>query len=183
MLLYQTTFSHPTVFFRTSVLKEKNLSFNKHYTHAEDFELWTRMVDHTKCANLQEILLKYRTHENNISVQYSDIQEQNTVLAIKNYLNKKRVSLTYEDVCLLRKLCYSTFFYDSLTVAKAKVLLEKIYSNPESCERTKSFLAQKWLHLCLNSGLKNRQLFASIMLSNESISFKDKSKLIIKSYI
>jgi len=182
MLLYQTTFSHPTIFFRTSVFKENNISFDKEFTHAEDFELWTRFVNITICANLQEVLLKYRIHNCNISIQYSDIQEQNTVLAIKNYLGKKGVLLSDEDVRLLRRICYSTFFSDVLTFVRTKAFMEEIYCNPQSCMHTKSFLAQKWLHLCLNSRLKDRKLFVSIMLDNKSITFKDKSKLLIKSY-
>jgi hypothetical protein len=183
MLLYQTTFSHPTVFFRTSVLKENNISFDENFTHAEDFELWTRLVTACICANLKEVLLNYRIHNSNISIQYSGIQELNTVRAIKNYLGKKGILLVDEDVRLLRQICYSSFFSDKQIVIRAKDIMEEIYSNKQSCMHTKSFLAQKWLHLCINSGLKDLKLFRSIMLSNESISFKDKSKLLIKSYI
>lgn len=57
-LLFNSTFAHPAVMFRRSVLQTHNLNY--HHDKGEDFELWTRAVKVTKLANLKECLIKYR---------------------------------------------------------------------------------------------------------------------------
>lgn len=59
---------HPGVMMRKSVLDKYEFKYDKNYKYAEDYELWSRMVCVTQIHNLQEVLLKYRWHDANISV-------------------------------------------------------------------------------------------------------------------
>lgn len=58
-------FIHPSVMFRRSIIEKVGLY--KNFKHAEDYELWTRIVFKYKVANIQEPLLYYRIHENQIT--------------------------------------------------------------------------------------------------------------------
>jgi glycosyltransferase involved in cell wall biosynthesis len=52
-------FAHPTVMIRRSVLIEHRLVYRDVY-RAEDYDLWPRLLAHTRGANLEQPLLKYR---------------------------------------------------------------------------------------------------------------------------
>lgn len=65
--IYCCQFAHPTVMMRKSVFDENNLRYNPDFDGCEDFELWHRAKKFTKFHNLQEFLLYYRMHGENIS--------------------------------------------------------------------------------------------------------------------
>ena len=80
--------AHPTVMMRKSIIDKYNLKYDAKYKHAEDFELWSRMVFITEIHNLNEILLKYRWHEENISVLHSEEQSNVSDRIKQNIINK-----------------------------------------------------------------------------------------------
>jgi glycosyltransferase involved in cell wall biosynthesis len=53
------TFCHGAVMFRKSTLKDHKLAYNSSFKPYEDYELWTRIVNFTKVANLPEVLYLY----------------------------------------------------------------------------------------------------------------------------
>jgi hypothetical protein len=58
--------AHPTVLFRREALCRTG-GFRKAYRHAEDYDLWLRMLETCDFANLPDVLLGYRRHEASIS--------------------------------------------------------------------------------------------------------------------
>src|SRR5688572_11820056 len=42
---------HPTVMFNGSLLRSSGLKYNQAIEHAEDYDLWTRMIQHGRMAN------------------------------------------------------------------------------------------------------------------------------------
>ena len=44
-LLFTVPFAHPSVIIRASILRDNNIGYSGDYKNAEDFELWTRLVD------------------------------------------------------------------------------------------------------------------------------------------
>lgn len=72
--LFNVSFIHPTVMFRTDIFSKYNMYYDENYTYAQDFELWSRIVFDFKSANIPKYLIKYRTSKNQIST--SKIIEQ-----------------------------------------------------------------------------------------------------------
>lgn len=66
--------AHPTVMFRKNDFEKYGLKYDENYAHAEDYELWSRAIRYLKIANIQEVLLKYRIHED--SITGSKLEEQ-----------------------------------------------------------------------------------------------------------
>jgi len=68
-------FIHSSVMIRRSVLNSVGL-YNQKYKHAEDYELWGRVLCKFKGSNIQENLIKYRinsfgvTKKHNLSMRY-----------------------------------------------------------------------------------------------------------------
>lgn len=66
-LMSVSPFAHPTVFIRNSILKLHKIQYNTRYEPAEDYQLWTILAEYGKLANLNDIILYYRIHQNQTS--------------------------------------------------------------------------------------------------------------------
>lgn len=65
-LIKSCCIGHPTVMFRQKDFEKYNLRYNPEYK-CEDYELWSRAIRYLSFYNIQEVLLKYRWHEDNLS--------------------------------------------------------------------------------------------------------------------
>lgn len=86
--LIASPFAHPSVMFRRSFLEQYGLNYDETYATAQDYDLWTRALKHTRGANLDVPLIRYRiSHgitgtrrqnqlENHDRIAFRTIQEQ-----------------------------------------------------------------------------------------------------------
>lgn len=73
---YFNPMAHPTLVIRREVLQTQSVLFDAAYPHVEDYELWTRLVQVTRFANLPEVLLKYRIHPQQVGRVHSEKQAE-----------------------------------------------------------------------------------------------------------
>jgi glycosyltransferase involved in cell wall biosynthesis len=66
-LILDSCFAHPSVMIRRDTLVKHNIRYNEEYQCAEDYKLWIDLSRFGEFYNLQEILLKYRVSDNQIS--------------------------------------------------------------------------------------------------------------------
>ena len=59
--------AHPTVMFNKTFFDDNQLNYNTEMEPAEDYDLWSRVAFLGKIANLNEVFLDYRVHENQTS--------------------------------------------------------------------------------------------------------------------
>src|SRR5258708_15473319 len=64
-LLFGSMLAHPTVMMRHTLIEQ--VSGYQRDAIAEDIDLWTRLVERTRFANLPEVLLLYRQHRRSVS--------------------------------------------------------------------------------------------------------------------
>ena len=76
-----SSFGHPSVMIRSSVLRENNLWYQASLFPAEDYHFWLDIGAHTKLANIPEFLVQYRLHEGQISKQKREAQREKAQLA------------------------------------------------------------------------------------------------------
>lgn len=72
----RTSFIHPSVLIRRSAFLQAGL-YDLRYPHAEDKELWLRMAEIGRLANLPEYCLRYRVHMQSVSSQNQEVQNEN----------------------------------------------------------------------------------------------------------
>ena len=58
---------HPTVMFNTKVVSKELILYDENYKHAQDYELWLRLISKTLFRNLNIKLINYRIHPAGIS--------------------------------------------------------------------------------------------------------------------
>ncbi|MBM9538196.1 glycosyltransferase family 2 protein [Desulfobulbus alkaliphilus] len=75
--LFHSPFAHPTVMMRRSWFTRYNLWYDVTYYPTEDFDLWSRALQHFPGANIPEVLLQYRIHPSSLTrADWSTMDEQ-----------------------------------------------------------------------------------------------------------
>lgn len=67
MLAFNNAFGHNTMMMRRDFLEQSKLRYEPEFRHAEDYAFWVRSVPYTQCANVPEVLVRYRFHPYNTS--------------------------------------------------------------------------------------------------------------------
>jgi glycosyltransferase involved in cell wall biosynthesis len=67
-------FNHPTLVLRASLLAATGQLFDEQYGANQDYDLWDRLIPHTRIANLAVPVLGYRVHGGNISIRRAEEQ-------------------------------------------------------------------------------------------------------------
>ena len=81
-LFFSCSMLHPTVIFK----KNLNLQYFSDFPRAEDYDLWCRKINDWNFANIPEVLLLYRIHENQIGMVNKAKQVDDT-----NYINLRNL--------------------------------------------------------------------------------------------
>ena len=91
-LLYRSIFIHPAVFGKREVFE--NFKYNVEYKRAQDYELWSRIVEKYNVGLIPKILLNYRVRK-----KFSDNKNPVSVEYTKNIIenNSKKITGKYDD--------------------------------------------------------------------------------------
>lgn len=81
-------FPHPTACFRRDIVLELG-GYRERFRHAEDADLWLRLAAFGEFACCQDVVLKLRKHENNISTLQYHLQQLRSVAARVCYFRRK----------------------------------------------------------------------------------------------
>lgn len=72
---------HTATMIRKSVLIDNNIEYEEYYSPAEDYRLWTRLMDVTHFYNIPCVLVKYRVHnENTTAKQNSTMSKKHDII-------------------------------------------------------------------------------------------------------
>jgi glycosyltransferase involved in cell wall biosynthesis len=102
--LVRTPFVHPTIMIRKDILKQNNLYYLD--VVSEDYELWTRLLQYTKGANLQETLYKYRLNKGSLThVNHIKLLASQDEIITKNFEKfAPELNITIEQASKMRAL-------------------------------------------------------------------------------
>jgi len=103
--LFKNPFFHPTVMLRRDVLSEHQLSYDPTFLAAQDYELWTRLLQHTHGANLDDLLLAYRQNQESITSAHRHLQlENHDIIALRTIQQQfPEFRISQEQVTQLRE--------------------------------------------------------------------------------
>lgn len=87
-LLFGVPFAHPSVIIRKDILNKYHLKYEEEYKTAEDYKLWSKLVDYTQFSNINEVLLKYRYIETSISRTADKDKSDKRYIVLKNIFTK-----------------------------------------------------------------------------------------------
>ena len=130
-LMSFSPFAHPTVFLRNIILKENNIQYDTQYEPCEDYKLWITLSEYGKLANLCDILLYYRIHQNQTSIVRVNAQIEITKLIAFEYI--KKLSKGNENTNL--------FYQGKLETSEDLKKYENVEANIKSTLKERGILA------------------------------------------
>lgn len=149
-LLKGNCIAHSSVLIRKQVLVELSTIYDISKEPSEDYDLYVRLLEKGKLHNLQDVLLDYRTHCNQLSKQKNDIQVRHACEVRRNLFNflefdllpneeavftkvlNNGIGINFKDICDFKKLqikllsSNTNSFFDPIGFKKEIVDLEKI---------------------------------------------------------
>ncbi|MBR5130207.1 MAG: glycosyltransferase [Alphaproteobacteria bacterium] len=152
-----TQLAHPTVMFRHDDFKKYDFKYNPEYP-AEDYELWTRVISVLKVDNIQEVLLKYRVSEKQVTASKAC-----RIASSNNKIQQKLLNFLTSDIFEQQKLlnlgspCKRKVKFLGIPVAKIK----------STASQTKIYLFGKIPLLKINAD--NVSPFSSALLEDDLI--------------
>ncbi len=190
-LLFSTTVCHPTLMLRKSVLEENHLTYSSQAKHVEDYDLWTKLALITNFETIQEALLLYRDHVNQVSHLYLDIQKENSDIVRKNYLESLSFTYSSEELQIHNLIASNDLITSkSLLVSIEKWLQNLILQNEKSNKindlEFKQAIGKIWVDCCGNTNLGLIAMFQFLKSDLKKFVSNSKSlklKLILKCFI
>jgi len=106
-LLFDNTFLHSSILLRRTWLEASGFRFDPDFPYAEDYELWARISRHGRVANIPEVLVRYRDHEENTSHRFR--HQQNATADRIRQMHLASLGLTPDDRTLQMHLAITRF--------------------------------------------------------------------------
>lgn len=131
-LLNGNCIAHPTVMFRKSYADKIENLYDGSKEPAEDYDLWSRMALNGRLHNLQEVLLDYRTHHNQVTKTQSKKQRSSVLKTQRNLYSELEVDLTMEENMVFLKILnkgLGLHFQDFFVLKKIQKKLLKCNGN------------------------------------------------------
>jgi hypothetical protein len=95
---------HPSVMMRRALIEEAGY-YRAEAEHTEDYDLWVRVAERAELANLNEILLYYRTWPQSItSTHGSKMERQATLIVQRQVESQLGIPVGFDIAALLRRL-------------------------------------------------------------------------------
>lgn len=147
---------HQNAVFR---ITNQKLYYSEDYASAQDYELFSRKMDECKFANIPEVLLLYRAHENQISTASKKEQNDNGNRTRLRNLRTIGVDLTIEE-----QKIYCDFFSDEFSPKNIDELVHALNIFEKISVAGKNFGYEKKFQELINSfqrkiidlGIKNK---------------------------
>jgi len=129
-LLFRNQFAHPSITMRTELVKQ--LKYKEDFIYTEDYDLWCRMAQVTKLANLPSYHLLYRWHSNNTCNKRQNELKRNVVKLLSRELNRYHIDHGKEELIMHSALCFGygkKYFNSDQKLMKLNLWLDKIFSS------------------------------------------------------
>jgi glycosyltransferase involved in cell wall biosynthesis len=186
--LYQIQVSHGTCMFRKRVLIEHGLLFDPLYSHAEDYDLFSRMSALTELHNLTEVGYRVRLHENEVSRLYSNIQTENSNKVRHRLFTQLGLPVSSTQLDLFIKLNHQDYSGIAGGLAEVTFILSNIVLANQKTQYINSlFLADKiallWFNYCYNKESLNTYFSSPLLSTRIPVSLKTRIKWRIKQFL
>lgn len=158
-LLFNTPLAHPAVIIRKELVDKYNLEYDEQYKHAEDYELWSRVVNCSKIANIPKVLLHYRMHPESISKKNSSLQAENSNRVRLKLLKDLNINATPAELDIHRRFICPNHLNPKDFISQLELWFNKILSSNKKTmvyeqDSLVKIISSRWLNACnANAGL------------------------------
>ncbi len=180
--LFDCPFCHPTVMIRKEMFIDHKLRYDGTYYPTEDYELWSRAVELFPSVNLEQVLLRYRVHDQSMTGSDWDEMDNQAARVIEPLLKRLGVLFTAEQLQFHRNIgrgrSVRVQHFNEIIQAETWLLTLLDRNQVEKCYDETAFNAviqTVWYRLCINSshlGLALVERYRRSVLSGQSMSYQ-----------
>ena len=155
--------AHPTVMMRKEIFTRYQFLYNKKYEPAEDYDLWTKVLEIGKIENLQKPLLYYRRHSAQQSILRYETLLQAAVEIRLRQLNKLIIftGKSYDVLFAIATLSKQAVLVNGDSMQKLVLLLSDMMNA--------NILKKVYDTTLLNSYLRERWLFHLLKFAKPAV--------------
>jgi glycosyltransferase involved in cell wall biosynthesis len=147
-ILFGNPFINSSTMFKTQVFRE--LNGYRDFALAEDFDLFIRISEKYKVANIDAFLVKYRIHGENITIKRSEDQEKNELKILKNIQSNLGMPFNTNSLNMHKELFTNNLneahFAEYLELLRA-MKIANTKSNRFDIIKLNQFLFNKWYEI------------------------------------
>lgn len=127
-LFFDSPLPHPLFTFRRDSIIYNKISYRQNFVPAEDYHFLVNLSRYSKISNIQEILLLYRIHENQISIKKSDflLEKKRRIQELYANYHFKDVNNSYKVTLLKIASFQSTDLLSSLDIRNIYFFKKKL---------------------------------------------------------
>lgn len=123
-MLFNSAFAHPSVMIRRALLEKYGIFYNLEYEKAEDYRMWYDILKVSKGHNLQEPLLRYRHHQNQVTK--TNVKEQTVAVTKMRKVMYDTLNLNTEEYLeVFSKICNGVRNFEKDEYAKIRDWMKK----------------------------------------------------------
>ena len=98
LAVFDNPMVHSSVMLRRDLLARLGGGYRDEYVDAEDYDLWSRLLEITRGDNLPEILLDYRVHAQSVTLQKSEAMDRTACRVLKRELSRLGLEPAEDEV-------------------------------------------------------------------------------------
>jgi len=175
-LLFSNRMNHSSLMLRRKYLSQHNIIYDIFFEYAEDYDLYVRCAVHFKLANIPEVLVHCRAHENQVTKIDADKVEFYNKLVQRNQLERLGVNINADELnlhyILGKRLSIHTLdFINRIEDWLIKLIKANIATQYYQQKSFKHFIANKYFSICKQSVFKNIHILKVFSKSPLSVFF------------
>lgn len=164
-LLFSAVLAHPTVMFRRESLLTSGLIYDESFPKAQDYDLWCRLADQGRLANLGEVLLRYRLHDRQASQSEMEIQNACADRVRSRQLELLGITPEASELALHGRISREDFCADETFLDATETWLVRLIAANDACRRYdatthRAVIAERWLVACQFAARQGRQVWS-----------------------
>tara|TARA_B100000029_G_scaffold301281_1_gene294177 strand:- start:33804 stop:34880 length:1077 start_codon:yes stop_codon:yes gene_type:complete len=152
-LLFNNIMCHSSVMMREKIFSDGKVKYDPSILYAQDFEFFARLINTYIFANIPEVLIHYRIHENQIAEKKKKEQSLIANTIITRQLNKINIKPTNKELSLHRNIIELRKEESKKLILETEGWLLKVIdgndrTNYYDREKIRIFINKIWLKLC-----------------------------------
>ncbi len=185
--LFFNPFCHPSTIWRVESIRNKGILFDSNYNYAEDYKFFSECALHLKCANIPEVLVKYRIHENQMFYLSPQSYFSTTKKIRTDLLSLLSDDLTEHEINVWEEYAQTNTIV-GIEHAMITIILKLVRGNIEKRIFNQALLERKFINIWKNSFLEAKRirckeiwlLFTHSLSKKANFTIKQKLAIILK---
>ena len=187
-MLFNSSIVHPSLLIKKEVLQSFSPVFDSNYKHAEDFELWAKLIFTTKFSAIHSPEFEYRMHKAQVTKVHKAEQINSANKVRKTILQKAGFVFSENELAIHCKIGSSQLFNSTTELQHVEEWLTKLVQQNQVLKVVdeaifNNVIGKQWYDSCGNTslGLKAYTFYFKSQLKN--LHTASSIKLLIKCFI